>query len=104
MWASALSTIAFVGIDRVHYGPDGPARPSPALLLLAGIAVHVCVGAAAGLLCWRWLEGVRPPAARPHVDQPSPARRVPPVRRHARLLRRWWALAVAGRAPPRRFA
>jgi hypothetical protein len=104
MWAGAVSSIAFVGIDRVPHGADAPAQPSPALLLLAGIAVHVCVGAAAGLLCWRWLEGVRPPAARPRLDRPSPPRRVPPERRHARLLRRWWAAAVAGRAPPCRFA
>ncbi|MEV0132168.1 hypothetical protein AB0H83_27350 [Dactylosporangium sp. NPDC050688] len=99
MWASALSILAFVVIDRV---PCGEAlRPSSPLLLLTGIAVHMCVGAGVGLLWWRWLDGVRPAVTAGPPDLPIPARRGRTPRRAERLRRRWWVSPIAGRAPPR---
>lgn len=100
MWASGLSIIAFVVIDRVSYGAGDALPPSSPLLLLAGIAVHVCVGAGAGLLWWRWLEGVHQPAAGGLPDVPSKAQRTRTTHPDVPLRRRWWASPIAGRAPP----
>ncbi len=103
MWASGLSIIAFVGIDRVSYGAGDALPPSSPLLLLAGIAVHVCVGAGAGLLWWRWLDGVRPPVAAGPPETPAEPRRSCTRHRDVPLRRHWWASPIAGRAPPFRL-
>lgn len=100
MWASGLSIIAFVGIDRASDGAGDALPPSSPLLLLAGTAAHVCVGAGAGLLWWRWLDGVRPPAAGAPPDLPSEAWRTRTPHRDVPLRRWWWASPIAGRAPP----
>lgn len=101
MWASGLSILAFVVIDRVSYGAGEALRPSSPLLLLTGTAVHMCVGAGVGLLWWRWLDGVPPAAGAGPPDLPAPARRDRTPRRAERLRRRWWVSPIAGRAPPR---
>ncbi|WP_327004433.1 hypothetical protein OHA72_56950 [Dactylosporangium sp. NBC_01737] len=62
MWASGLSIIAFVVIDRVPLGASTATRPSSPLLL-AGIAAHVCIGGR-GRAAVVALARRRPPAGR----------------------------------------
>ncbi|MDG6105944.1 hypothetical protein Daura_17970 [Dactylosporangium aurantiacum] len=100
MWASGLSIIAFVVIDRLSHGTGDALRPSSPLLVLTGTAVHVCVGAGVGLLWWRWLDGVRPPVSAGPPDPPAVARPARRPRRAERLRRPWWVSPIAGRAPP----
>jgi hypothetical protein len=104
MWASGLSIIAFVVIDRVSYGAGDALQPSSPLLVLAGIAAHTCVGAGVGLLWWRWLDGVRRPVGSVLFPAPCTARRGRAAHRHVRFRRPWWASSIAGRAPPLRLA
>ncbi|GAA3233661.1 hypothetical protein ACFO1B_23350 [Dactylosporangium siamense] len=97
--ASGLSIVSFLVGHTVVYGAGSLARTWP--LLLAGAAIHAGVGACAGLLWRRWLDGVRLPVQRPVA---APAARPPhSTARHPAPLRPlWWTASVLGRAPPLR--